>query len=582
MKHFLLIPLLLICLLNFTSCKEPVVKPSNRKQQNTRTIEQVSSNIEQLASSDIQGNTPQSNSPSNTAQVLVIPLMDEMAKHEQPISWPDTSRNDLSQFPSQSETKIIKVSITTRGIPKTQVESVENRIINLLGSHTPQPFELRRSNAIDKTDQIWGQLHIDFKRVSVRLRKASKNAPLRSKYTFEFNMSLNADKTMYNNWNNWNLLFKDEVPVTSESAVETQFWKKLEQSFPLFTTTQLDNTDRWLRAQGLFPQILRGELNAIPFPSHQYYPSGCLLSDKQANGRHTQKIIKTLYSPYAPAHTLSLNPIAIACSRDATFLVTSESTTKMALYYQPVASIHAWKSVITFEDPVRTGDLDIYIDDAVVCLYTGNPGGQSRSLEIQCLDRKTGLMQWKTSRLPGTRRGMASDENQLVFVNDQAIFSLARNGELRAFQPIKTTGKTRADFSCQLQNRLIFTTAPGHFVAWNMDTNEFDWQNTALDPTFIHCSHQNTFIYSDVGGYILAFDVEKNQPLWKYKLVATPRDAMTYGDVIYLLSDQAVVALDRSTGQLKAQIPLPWMAKKFITLNSHIYIDTEDAVYTWK
>ena len=578
----LLIPAVIVFFLCATSCKEPVVKSTGRKNTNTRNIEQVSSNIERITAEELVPSSEKPQTVSTQSNALYIPLMDELQNHSQPLSLNENNRNILSQFPSQNQSQIIKVTFGLRGISKSETDSVENRILNLLGSHAPEPWVLKRSQAIDKNEQIWGHLHVDLSRSVVRLRKTSKNAPLRAKYGFDFNLSLSGDKSLTNSWDGWKLQFHDEVPVVNESAVDFRFWKDLEQSFPLLTVMQPEDTERWLRAQGLNPQIIRDGLSGIKLPSHQYYPNGCILSNHSQSGAVDSRELKSLYAPYTPPQTLSVVPVVLSCTRESTFLVSAESTSRLALYYQPVGAAHAWKSLLTFEDAVKSGDMDLHIDDEVVCLYTGNPAGQTRSLEIQCLDRKTGIMQWKTSHFPGARRGFAYDENQLVFVNDQAIISFSRQGKILDFQSIQTVGKPRDGFSCQLQNRLIFMSAPGQFVSWNLDSREIDWQNTALSPSFIHCSQQNTFLYSDVGGYILAFDVEKKQPLWKYKLSSPPRDAITYGDVIYLLSDRAVIALDRSSGHVRAQLPLPWMAKHFIMLNTHIYLDTEDAIYTWK
>lgn len=573
LKHTLCI--LACASLCLCACKE---KPErHKKAQPQYDIEKVSKNIEHFTMPENQ------NEPSAAPLEInhkIIDLQENLAPQSDnlPAAKQAIQRCVISQFASDSTSKIARLSLTIRGIPKAAQDEYETRIINLLNAHAPQPWEIRKSSSIDKHENISAKLDVDFKKQTIRLKKASKTAAQRAEISFSFRMTFSA-QGLISSWNNFNYSIHDEISVASEALANDTFWRNLEAQFPTLTAIDPDLTAQWLRTQGLSPLILNDGLSAFKHSDHKYYADGCLVArDEQQNW-----ILRQLQSPYSPPQILDVpNIIDMNCSSNATFIVSAETPLRMALYYQPKTTSHAWKSQLTFADSIHEGDLTLHVDNDLVCLYTGKNPQQNRGVEIQCLDRKTGLMRWQTKRLSGALRGFAADDKQLVFANDQAVFDISRSGEIITFQPIQTSSRLRKRLSCQLQNRLIFMTGPGQFVSWNLDKLDFDWKAAVFDSDFIHCSQQNTLLFSEVGGYILAYDVEHDKPLWKYHAVSTPVDAFSYGNIIYLLFDKAVIALDRATGQLKAQIPLPWNATQFIQIGAKLYLNTKDAVYSWR
>ncbi len=559
-----------------TACKEAPVR--HKKAQPQYDIEKVSQNIERFT-------TPSDAPVLPSAQAEAVhPILDLTS-----ILKPETVENQaeapavqkcvISQFATEQEQKLVRVAISLKGIPKNNQDEIEHRIMNLLNAHAPQPWELRKSSAIDSHEKPIGRLDVEYKKQIIRLKKASKTAPQRANIHYVFSLKFSAPNGLISSWNDFHFDLHDDIAVSSEAGINDLFWHNLETQFPTLTLIDSDLTSQWLRTQGLSPLILTDGLSAFRHSNHIYYPKGCLISRDE----HQNRLLRQLQSPYSPAQSLDVpNVLDMVCTQDATFIVSSETPLRMALYYQPRTTSHAWKSQLSFADSIREGDLSLFVDDDIICLYTGLAPQQNRGVEIQCLDRKTGLMRWQTNRLSGAFRGFAHDKNQLVFANDQAIFAISRNGEMLASQPIQTSSRLRKRMFCQLQNRLIFMTGPGQFVSWNLTKEAFDWQTSVFDSDFIHCSQQNTLLFSEVGGYILAYDVENNTPLWKYRTVSTPLDAFSYGNIIYLLLDRAVIALDRATGHQKAQIPLPWQAQQFIQIGAKLYLDTKDAVYSWR
>lgn len=557
----------------FCGCKERPTR--HQKAQPQYDIEKVSQNISQYT------------------KVSEVPLPEAVPKEEPRHKVIDLSgilqetnavefkpeRMTLSQFSAVSEPQCVRVSIAIKGMNKKLQDDIEDRIWSILTSHAPEPWELNKSSSADGREKCSSRLNVEFKRQILRLKKASKTAAQRAELKFSFSMSFSAPQGMKASWNGWKLDYQDEVAVANENSVNTVFWQKLGQSFPTLTVISSDETAQWLRTQGLSAQILDSGLEVIRSEAHHYYPSGCLLSKDDVQGLSLRQIL----SPYSPPQRLEIsNIIDMVCTREATFVVSGETPVRMALYYQPVRSEQAWKSQLSFSDGIRPGDLELHVDDDLVCLYTRGDSIQNRGVEIQCLDRRTGLIRWQSKRFPGALRGIAFDDKQVVFANDQAIFAISRAGELLYSQRIQTSPRLRVRQFCQLRNRLIFMTGPGQFVSWNLDSNSFDWKAGVLESGFIHCGQQDTLLFSEVGGYILAYDVGQNKPLWKFRTVSDVRDAFSYGDMIYLLLERAVIVLDRSTGRRKAQVPLPWPVTGFIQIGPKLYFDAPDAVYRWR
>lgn len=576
-RRALFLAIAILMLFVFSACKETPTRHQNRKNQTPQyDIEKVSKNIERFTAAD---------NPNPVQETIVEPphLTLDLSSSLKDLPVIDMSsqneRSVISQFPSETQPKIVRVAIAMRGVPRNVHDDVENHILNILNAHAPQPWELRKANAIDSHETVVGRLNVDYKRQTLRLRRVSKTAPQRADVSFSFKMSFSGTKDTKSSWNDWNYEYRDEIALTSENAASAAFWQNLEENFPVLTVIQEDETTQWLRAQGLLPQVLTNDLSAFRLTGHRYYPSGCLVS---TNANHTLEL-RRLQSPYSPPQNLDVSSILdMACFRDATFIITPETPVRTALYYQPTNKKHAWKSQLTFSDSIKNGDLAMHIDDDLLCLYSGMEPTQNRGVEIQCLDRKTGLMRWKTKRLSGALRGIAFDEHKIAFANDQALFEISRSGKIETVKRLKTSSRLRSRLSCQLQNRLIFMTGPGQFVSWNLDTQAFDWQTSVFDSDFIHCSQHDILLISEVGGYLLAWNVETKTPIWKYRTVSTPLDAFSYGEMIYILLDRAIIVLDRSTGRQRAQIPLPWAALKFIQMGHNLYLDTKDAVYTWR
>ena len=572
---FLIIATLSLFVLS--ACKETPTRHQNRKNQAPQyDIEKVSKNIERFTATD---------NPDPVAETIVEPphlTLDLLAslKDLQAVDiGAQVERSAISQFPSDVQPQIVRVTINLRGVPRNATDDVENRIMNILSAHAPQPWDLRKANSIDSHETVVGRLNVDFKKQTLRLRRASKTAPQRADVTFSLTMSYAGAKGTKSSWHDWHYDYHDEIALASENAASAYFWQHLEEEFPVLTVIQQDETAQWLRAQGLLPQVLTNDLSAFRLTGHQYYPSGCLVSSNASRMLE----LRRLQSPYSPPQNLEVTSVLdMACFRDAMFIVAPETPIRLALFYQPTNKQHAWKSQLTFADSIKSGDIAMHVDDDLLCLYTGMEPTQNRGVEIQCLDRKNGLMRWKTKRLSGALRGIAFDDHKLAFANDQALFEISRDGKIETVKRLQTSSRLRNRLSCQLQNRMIFMTGPGQFVSWNLDTHEFDWQTAVFDSDFIHCSQQNILLISEVGGYILAWNVETKTPIWKFRTVSTPIDAFSYGEMIYIMLDRAIVVLDRATGRQRAQIPLPWLAQKFIQMGHNLYLDTKDAVYTWR
>lgn len=574
--------LILLILPILCGCKETPQKKQPPKPQ--YDIEKVSRNIERFTKVDTETEEtpkiPESSHPIlDLADAVDLSRLPEDSETDVPVIKDKPQRFILSQFPTNDTPKIVRVSISLKGVPRNQHDEVEERIWSILNAHAPQPWELRKPNTLEKEESSWATLSVEYKKQTIRLKRTSKTAPLRAELNFSFELSFGAPRDQKASWDHWKFTFRDEVAISSENAITSLFWQKIENELPALTVIQPDATAQWLRTQGLAPQILDNSLSAIHLPEHRYYDAGCLLS--RTNTQNYE--LRYIHAPYAPAQKIDIASVLdMHCSRDATFILASETPIRVALYYQPAYKLHAWKTQLTFSDSIQKGDIAMHVDDDLICLYTGLDPQHNRGMEIQCLDRRTGILRWQTKRFPGALRGIAFDDRQIVAANDQGIFTFSRTGEILQSQRIQTSSRMRYRNFCQLQNRLVMMTGPGQFAAWNLDKNAFDWQGGGFESDFIHCGQQNTFLFSEVGGFILAYDIENQTPIWKFKTVTSPRDAFSYGDVIYLLIDRAILVLDRKTGLSKAQIPLPWMANQFIQIGHKLYLDTVDAVYTWR
>lgn len=562
-------------------CKEPTVKQSAKKKSQTRDIAQVSANIERLTVDELEKPAQPRQSSANAAvkeAVIDIGSIDD--KSAEMLVPVDTERIPFSQFGAAYTPLVIRVTVSTRGVPRNLIETTENRILEQLNAHAPQPFELRKSASIDRYDTVWGNLHIDYQKQAIRLRKASKTSPLRASYKFMLSMHLKTGESKTISWHDWTYKWQDENMVANESAVNAHFWKRFERELPLLTAIDTEQTEQWLRAQGLSTKVLTGDLSALKVASHRYYPTGCVVED-QDNGQ-SGVMLRQLASPYAPPGILSVVPIAMVCQSKSTFIVSSESASRVALYYHPERSSQAWKSTISFQSQAKDGDLNMYLDDDVICLYTGNDPVQAKAVEFQCLDRNSGILKWRISPMSGGLRGFAATDTTLYAATDHHLIAVNKDGSVSHVQKLVTGSKQKRYPSCAFKDRMVFSTSSGHLVSYRYESREIDWETTVLEPTLVHCSHPGTLIVSEAGGYLLAFDIVEHKPLWKYRTVSTPKDIMTYGGIIYVLLDRAVVALDPENGGVKAQIPLPWLVDRFILSGGRLYLDTSDGILTWK
>ena len=581
MRYRLIIITLAALLVALAGCKEPAVKSSPKKKSQTRDIAQVSANIERLTADELEKPAqPRPSSAKAAVKETVIDISSIDDKSAEMLVPVDTERIPFSQFGAACTPQIIRVTISTRGVPRNLIETTENRILEQLNSHAPQPFELRKPSSIDRYDTVWGNLHIDYQKQAIRLRKTSKTSPLRASYKFTLSMHLRSGEPKTISWHDWTYKWQDENTVANESAVNAHFWKRFEGELPLLTAIDTEQTEQWMRAQGLSTKILSGDLNALRVSSHHYYPTGCVVED-QENSQSTV-LVRQLASPYAPPSLLSVVPIAMVCQSKSTFIVSSESASRVALYYHPDNSSQAWKSVISFQSQAKSGDIKMYVDDDVICLYTGNDPVQAKTVEFQCLDRSSGILKWRILPMSGVLRGFASTESTLYAATDHHLISVRKDGTVSQVQKIVTGGKQKRYPSCAFKDRMVFSTSPGHLVSYRYESGEIDWETTVLDPTMIHCSQPGILIVSETGGYLLAFDIVEHKPLWKYRTVATPKDIMTYGGVIYVLLERGMIALDQATGTVKAQIPAPWPITRFIQAGPRLYLDSADEILTWR
>lgn len=486
----------------------------------------------------------------------------------------------LSHFSSDSTSYRVRVSFQLKGMPKSQADAYEERLFALLNERAPQPWTLLRARQFDKNETADARLTVSFKRQILRQKRSGKLSPTRMlvQYDVDFNFFGLPQKTA--SWNGWKYAWQEEALNLSETAIADRFWRDFEKSVPLLTAIDAEQTAQWLKSQGLSPQIMTGNVDAISAENHTYYPDGCLFSREDSPDSAHEIWIRSLLSPLSPPQKLALENVEDArCTRDGLFTLSYDTPLQMHLFYQPFASQNAWKTTLAFSHPITPQTIQLHVDDDLICAFPRNTATQIRAVEITCIDRKTGLPRWKTAPIPGSFNGFAYDDSKLVFATDQVVLAIARHGDILNLQKIETRGRLRSRDFCQMGKHLVFTTAPGEFAAYNMDTQSFDWQYRALDPKFIHCSKPNTFIVSESGGYLLALDIENHKPKWKFRSLALPIAAMTHRNIVYFLFERAILGLDADSGMQVAQIPLPWRALNFIQIGSKNFIDTGNTIY---
>lgn len=557
-----------------SGCKESPRKPVVRQSVRTSDVMQKTSGLDRLLgeASSTTEETPSHVEHGSGHEVKSIDVWSALESKEA-VELVPTARKPLSLFVSEEERKHVRVSFSIRGIARGSGSDVEDRFWELLTSRAPDPWELHRATASERQDVPDVRMQLNFRRQVTRLRRIVKTAPPRVAYRYEVKIAFVGKDSLKSSWSDWTFEWTDEATSASENAVEERFWSELGKRLPALVVVEPEATMSWLRAHGRMVQVLTGELSGLRLSRHAYFGQGCVTEAQKAGG----VALRSLFFPHTPPQNLDVVKIEdMACTRHGVYILSYEMPTRLALYHQTFGASHAWKTPLSFVDPVPQGGGRLHLDDDVLCAWS-----TGKTLEVQCFDRKTGLPRWKTTPLPGTWRGMAHDGRQLVFANDQAVLALSRHGELLDVQRLETRRNARLTLTCQLQNRLILTTAPGVLVSYHLDKHEFDWTMTTLDPSFVHCSKQNTLLVSDAGGYLLAMDVEHDTPMWRIRTVKPPLDMLTFGNEVYVLLERAILVVDRASGARVAQIPLLWRATRFIQNGSQIYLDTAEAIYRW-
>ena len=532
------------------------------------------------ASRDAREDATTPNAPSPKPTHTAVPVVDFTAllqsTEEDVSAMPAPERCTLSQFTDTEPSRPLRVTIAMRGIPKAQVEEVEEHVWKILSQRTPQPWELQKATKGEPAAR--DAIHVEVKRQNTKLRRATKTAPAHYEGHYSISISTKIPPGMRSSWDAWQFDVRDGVIANHEAGIQGLFWNGLQQALPTLVLYPPENTVQWMLSLQLRPQVLENGLASVSVPAHTVVETGCILS-RETPRTHS---LRTLQSPWAVPQTLEIAEVLdMRCTPESIFAAALETPVRAALYYQPIHAQHAWKSQITFADSITSNGLRMHLDDDLVCLYTGTQP-TARSGEIQCVDRRTGIMRWRTKRFSGPIRGISFHDKSVEVATDKAVYSVRRDGTVQTVRPMHTLPRMREPLYCQLQDRLIFSTGPGQFRAWNAATQSFDWQTSVFESRFLHCGLQNTLILSDTGGYLLAFDVEHNTPLWKYRPVSMPHDALSQGESVFLLMHRAVVVLDRATGAIRAQFPLPWLATRFIRDGQRLYFDTPGAVYTWR
>lgn len=486
----------------------------------------------------------------------------------------------LSDFASATEQRIIRVSMSVKSSRGglISVSDLEERVWNMLVAQAPQPYVLRRSEGIDAHDIVWGNLRVNFKRQQMRLRRASKTASLRANYSFEFSMVFNAPKELESSWNGWNLVHNDEHGVEDERRVNENFLARLEREMPTLTVVNIAQTQNWLRAQGIFADVVTSEYSkrAMPVADHRYFDEGCVLYREGE-----QFYMRYLLMPFSKSRPLSMPKIqAMHCSRDATFVVAQSGLHNADLYYQASGSLNAYKMRLNFEQPPVQENVKLIVDDDLLCLFLGFDPKEARTTEVQCFNRKTGLMRWRTRPLPGALRALAIDDKRLVLANEQALISMTRQGQVEYARPLESQGRRKhAKDYCQSGKILVFSPKAGRHIAFDIEKQQALWSIDTIESSFLHCGLKDSVILSEAGGYLLAIDIQTGQARWKYRSVKMPKDALSFGANLYLLMDKAIIALDLVSGKRVAEIPLHVEANSIINIGGRIFLDTAPAIY---
>lgn len=477
----------------------------------------------------------------------------------------------LSQFATPDEEKKIRVSVALRGFSNS--EEIEDQIWKILSEHAPHPWNLQKGSSLDKKEKTWGTIRVDVQRHVRKIRRGTKTTPPLYKLQYTFAIAMALPDNQKSSWQRWNYTLDDEMNSTNEAPTHKKFWSNVQSTLPTLVIWNPKSTAKWLRSQGL--PLPNENLDVLHVDEHRYFESGCLISRTTPQTHE----LRLLQSPWSVPQTLDIpHLLEMACTRDAVYIAAQESPKHVVLYAQQLHDEYALKTRVTFQDPID--GFHIHLDDDLLCLYTGLLTS-AKSSEIQCFDRKTGMLRWKT-KPSGALRGFAAHASNVTFATEKAIYTISREGKILDVQATPNTIGLRNALSCQLDKRLIMMTGVGQFRAWNLETQTFDWQTAVLDAQFIHCGLDNIVLLSETGGYLLAFDVESQTPLWKYRTVSLPKDALFLGESIYLLMNRAMIILDRRSGALKAQIPIPWDAQNFIAVRSRLYIDAKNALYTWR
>ncbi len=497
-----------------------------------------------------------------------------------PYLLPDAQQVLLSDFARADQKKIIRVTTDLRLSRNGRIpgEDIDERLWNMLTAHTPEPYELQRANAKDRTNDAWGTLTIQFKRVSERLRKTSKTAPQRTRASFELSLSLRLPKDLSSSWSNFHYKFKDEHYSDEDKKVNQAFWQTLKDVFPTLTVAPPGEAVSWARSIGLITTRLSNDIaESTPFPEHRYYNEGCVVYEKSG---------QTYLSPLQSTSHFSARPLAVTpllslqCSRDATFVFSQSTQNDVELHYQPPAANHSWKTGIHFDTPVTAENFGHYIDEDIICLWNGESLSESRRSEVHCLDRKTGIPRWKTLPQQGMVRGFAATPQAMTFVMDQAAFSISREGQLLYVQrlsPIQSRITQRR--SCQNDKTLAFSMNPTQLMFMDIATGEFTWVLNTINTEELHCGLNDIIVFSEAGGYLLGVNASTLQPLWKYRPATMPRDFLTFGKNLILLMDRAIIALDLTTGHKLASFPLSITATKLLRLGNRIFLDTPTAIH---
>ncbi len=492
---------------------------------------------------------------------------------------PEPTKVLLSEFTDPNTKRVIKVAENLRSSRNGRIagEDLEERIWNLLVAHTPSPYELVRAKSADKSDSAWATLSVSFKRVSTRLRRASKTAPWRSRANFGLSMQLKLPDKRLSSWNNFDFKFEDEYYAEDDLKINAAFWQALENRIPTFTTALPGDAASWARSLGLITTRLSNDFpEKTELPPHRYFNEGCILYEK--NG---QTYVQQLISAFAPPRPLSMASIlALDCSRDAMFVFSVNGQNDLDLYFQPSISSHAWKTGIHFDTPVTADNFAYHIDDDLICAWNGARASSARKFEIRCLDRKTGLLRWQTKSINGMVRGFAATSDALTFVVDQAVFSISRDGDLRFVQRLApVAARLQEARYCQTENALIYSMNPGRVTFLDPKSGDFLWALNTFASEKLFCAPNDIAIFSEAGGYLLAVNAHDLMPLWKFRTVTMPRDMITFAGSLILLMDRAVIALDLQTGRQLTSFSIPVRADRLIRIAKRIFLDTPSALH---